>query len=134
MVDNIEISTVIKAPAKAIYEAWLDSEGHSAFTGARAVIDPQVGGKHSAWDGYIEGETLELEPYRRILQSWRTTEFPADSESSSLEIILEQVDEGTRVTLVHTQIPEGQGSQYRDGWEEHYFSLMREHFSNVEKK
>jgi uncharacterized protein YndB with AHSA1/START domain len=128
MVEIIEISSVIPASAKAIYEAWLDSDKHSAFTGSQADIEARVGGKHSAWDGYIEGETLELEPYRRILQSWRTTEFPPDSVSSVLEILLEEIDEGTRVTLSHTQIPDGQGAQYREGWEEHYFSPMREYF------
>lgn len=128
MADHFEISTVLNVQAKVIYEAWLDSEAHSAFTGARAVIDPQVGGKHMAWDDYIEGENLELEPYRRILQSWRTTEFPPDSEPSLLEIHFEEVDEGTRVTLIHTEIPEEQAEQYRDGWEEHYFTPMQEYF------
>ena len=62
--------------AQQIYNAWLDSEAHSAFTGSPAQIDPQVGGQFTAWDGYIQGQTLETEPFRRILQAWRTTEFP----------------------------------------------------------
>jgi uncharacterized protein YndB with AHSA1/START domain len=133
MVEDIEISTVITASAKAIYEAWLDSDTHSSFTGSRSKVEPYVGGKHSAWDEYIQGETLELDPYRRILQSWITTEFPPGSEASLLEILLEEVEGGTRVTLIHTRIPEGQGEQYRDGWEENYFAPLREYFSSQVK-
>src|SRR5437870_2591355 len=61
---------------------------HTAFTGAKATIEALVGGKHSAWDGYIVGENLALEPNRRILQSWRSKEFPLDSEDSTLEVVL----------------------------------------------
>jgi hypothetical protein len=43
--------------------------------------------------------------------------------------VLEEVEEGTRLTLYHTELPEGQGQQYREGWEEHYFERMRGYFS-----
>ena len=69
-----------------------------------------------------------MEPNRRIVQSWRTTEFPPESPDSHLEIVLEELEEGTRFTLYHTELPDGQGEQYREGWEEHYFAGMREYF------
>jgi uncharacterized protein YndB with AHSA1/START domain len=72
-------------PAKPadVFAAWLDSVAHGAMTGrGRAKIDPRVGGAHTAWNGYIQGETLELEPGRRIVQSWRTSEFPRHASRS----------------------------------------------------
>ncbi len=129
MFESIEVSTILPVPPKQLYLAWLDSKEHSLFTGSAAKIDPKVGGKFTAWDGYIEGKTLELEPYRRILQAWRTDEFPADSPDSSLEVLLEEVDGGTKITLNHTHIPEGQGEDYRQGWVDFYFKLMAEYFS-----
>ncbi len=30
-------------------------------------------GKMDSWDGYITGKTVELRPYSRIVQKWRTT-------------------------------------------------------------
>ncbi|HZY42176.1 MAG TPA: SRPBCC domain-containing protein, partial [Anaerolineae bacterium] len=94
-----------------------------------AQIDPRVGGAHSAWDGYITGTTLELETDRRIVQSWRTSEFPADSPDSRLEIVLEAVAGGTRLTLKHSNIPAGQGASYESGWAENYFEPMTAYFS-----
>ena len=35
---------------------------------------------------YIEGKNLELEKDKKIVQKWRTTEFPDDAPDSDLEI------------------------------------------------
>lgn len=129
MDDSFEISAVINTTPKSLYEAWLDSEQHSAFTGSKAQVDPQVGGSHSAWDGYIEGKILELDPGRRIRQSWRTSEFPQKSADSTLDILFEEVAEGTKITLKHSQIPEGQGESYREGWDDNYFKPLEQYFS-----
>ena len=48
------------------------------MTGSPAIVDPEIGGAFEAWDGYISGRTLSLEPGRRIVQSWRTSEFAED--------------------------------------------------------
>jgi activator of HSP90 ATPase len=129
MTDTIQLSTILPVSAERIYEAWLSSKEHSAFTGSPAQIDPEVGGEFSAWDGYIQGVTTGLEPYKRIVQNWRTTEFPPDSPDSRLEVYLEGVEGGTKVTLVHTEIPLGQGQTYYTGWEDYYFKPMQEYFS-----
>lgn len=129
MQNSFELSVVLPASPEQVYKAWLSSEEHSAFTGSQAVIEPEVGGKYTAWDGYILGKTLTLEPHHRILQAWRTTEFPADSPDSKLEISLKAVKGGTKLTLVHTEIPEGQAEEYLQGWRDYYFSPMKEYFS-----
>ena len=130
MADSFEVKEFFPGiPAAEIFNAWLESEAHSAFTGSPAHVNPGVGGEFSAWDGYISGKTLEIEPPRRILQSWRTTEFPEGSPDSLLEVLLEEIEDGTQLTLVHTNIPDGQGEDYRQGWEDYYFKPMRQYFS-----
>jgi activator of HSP90 ATPase len=114
--------------AEHLYRAWLDSAEHSAFTGSPAQVDPHAGGRFTAWDGYIYGKTLELQPFRLIVQAWRTTEFPAQAPDSRLEVWLEDKEGGVQMRLVHSEIPEGQGDEYRLGWEEYYFIPMREYF------
>ena len=128
MAEYIELSTVLPASAEDIYHAWMNSEQHSLMTGGTAQIDPQRDGDFTAWNGYIKGKTINLEPYRRIVQQWRTTEFPEKSEDSLLEIILEEEIDGTHITLIHSEIPDGQGKMYKDGWRKHYFNPMRDYF------
>lgn len=127
--ESLEVSTVLPVDAATLYAAWLSSSKHSAFTGGEAEISPKVGSKFTAWDGYISGVTVILEPDQRIVQSWRTTEFADHDPDSDLEIILEETEGGTRLLLRHTNIPAGQGKQYEKGWEEHYFVPMLEYFS-----
>jgi uncharacterized protein YndB with AHSA1/START domain len=132
--ESFTISTLIPGTPLRIYEAWLDGREHGAFTGSKAEIEPGVGGAFTAWDGYIRGRTLELAEGRRILQSWRTTEFPIGSEDSLLELTFDQAPGGTRVTLRHSSIPEGQAASYREGWGEHYFDPMKRYFGRVGPK
>jgi hypothetical protein len=79
----------------AIFAAWMDSAEHSAFTGDEAMVVNKVGGEHRAAGGYIQGRTLELNEGARIVQSWRTTEFPPESPDSRVEITLEPTMGGT---------------------------------------
>jgi len=98
------------------------------MTGSPAQVDGNVGGKFSAWDGYIFGTTLELTPNQRILQAWRTSGFPEDALDSHAEVLLEKFDGETRITLIHTDMPENQVDSYRQGWEDFYFKPMKKHF------
>ncbi len=132
MDESFEVSTILPATAKQIYNAWLSSGQHAAFTGSPAQINPKVDGAFSAWDGYIQGHTLEMHPFHHITQAWRTTEFPEGCPDSRLEIFLEEVEGGTRITLKHSDIPEGQGENYKEGWEDYYFKPMKEYFNRKE--
>ena len=131
--ESLEVSTWLPASPDAVYRAWLDSKSHSAFTGGEASVQPHVDGVFYAWDGYITGANLELEPGRRILQSWTTSEFPEGHPPSLLEVLLDADAGGTRITLKHTDIPEGQGDAYEQGWEDHYFVPMRTWFLGAAK-
>ena len=132
MKDSFTISFTLPAGPDRIYDAWLSSEGHRAFTHSEAHVQPEAGGEFYAWDGYISGKTIEMEPYHRILQQWRTTEFPPGSPDSILEILLEGVTEGTRVTLNHSNLPKGTTEEYIQDWKEFYETPMREYFSKLD--
>lgn len=126
--DSLRLAVRLPVAPDRLYASWLDAEEHTAFTGAEAEVDARPGGRHSAWDGYIEGTILELDPPGRIVQSWRTAEFPDAAPDSRLELTFEPDGDGTRLTLFHTEIPTGQGARYESGWEEFYFTPMREYF------
>ncbi len=129
MKNSFKLVETFPVDAKTLYSGWLDSAIHGVFTGGQDTkIDPKVGGKFSAWDGYIFGTTLELDPFRRIIQAWRTTEFPADSPDSHLEILFEEIKDGTKLTLNHSQLPEDQVEDYIQGWKDYYFKPMHDFY------
>lgn len=123
------VSTLLPATPHEVYDTWMTSEGHSAMTGSPATISPEVGGEFDAWDGYIHGKNLVLEPGVVIVQSWRTSEFSGDEKDSLVEINLKPVGDQTELTLRHSELPP-HGTQYEEGWVESYFEPMKEYFSN----
>ena len=123
------VSTLLPATPEEVYNAWLSSKGHAAMTGSPANVSGVVGGEFDAWDGYIHGKNLELVPAKRIVQSWRTSEFSEKEPDSKIDITLEPAGELTRLTLKHTGLPP-HGGQYESGWVESYFEPMKVYFSH----
>ena len=127
MTIDFTVSAVIPASPEAIYDAWLDSDGHSKMTGSPAHATSNVGDPFDAWDGYISGKNLELEPSKRIVQSWRGSSYKDSDSDSQIEVNFESVEGGTKITLTHTNVPDDQAS-HELGWTTHYFDPMRKHF------
>jgi len=129
MKNQLTLSVMLPVPPERLFRDWLDSAAHSAITGSPAFIDPWVGGQFKTWDGYIHGRTLEMQPGKRILQSWRTTDFPQGAPDSLVEVLFEPAAEGTLLTIRHTRIPPGQAGDYAHGWREFYFDPMQAGYS-----
>ena len=121
------LKTNIKAKAKQIYKAWLSTQGHTKMTGGAAFVSDKVGDTFTAWDGYIKGENLVLEPYTRIVQSWRASQFEESEEDSQIYITLNEKEGETKLTLTHSNVPESD-EHYIKGWDEHYFKPMKAYF------
>ena len=130
MPNSIRISAVFPTIPENMYRCWLDSEKHTAMTGEPAQCSAEVGETFMAWDGYITGRNLELEPGKRILQLWRTADFQVNDPNSRLEILMESTPGGTLLTLIHTEIPANQ-PDYETGWQEFYFEPMLEFFERA---
>jgi activator of HSP90 ATPase len=112
-----------------VYEVLLDGKKHSKMTGGKASDAGTIGAAFTAWDGYISGTTLELDPARRILQDWKTTEWPDGAAPSKVEWTFSEKDGGTEVTLVHSDVPVEQVESYRGGWVDYYWTPMKEYFA-----
>ncbi|MFT7035313.1 MAG: activator of HSP90 ATPase [Cyclobacteriaceae bacterium] len=129
MKDHIELKETFSVKADVIYKAWLDSEEHTLMTGGGALCSDKENGEFTAWDGYISGHNKSLIENKRIVQSWRTTEFEETDNDSELIIELVETDEGCELTLIHSAISRGK-SNYEQGWIDHYFIPMKAYFND----
>jgi activator of HSP90 ATPase len=120
----IRQSVTFKATPHEIYEMLMDSREHARFTGARASISRKVGGMIMAYDGYIMGTNLELDPDRKIVQAWRASEWPAD-HLSQVTYRLVPVKGGTRLIFTHRGVPDEHYESIKQGWIDNYWIPMK---------
>ncbi len=128
-VRTITQKVVVPASPGQVYAAFLDARTHAAFTGSPATCAARVGGKFTAWDGYIFGVNRELIEDRRIVQEWQTTEWPDGAAPSTVEFSFKAVKGGTEVRMVHSKVPAEQADAYRQGWIDYYWEPLKAYFT-----
>jgi activator of HSP90 ATPase len=112
------------ASSKDLYEAIMDSKKHSKLTGAPAKINGKEGGKFTAFGGMLEGTTLELKPNKKIVQSWRSSEWP-EGHYSRLTFSFASAGRGkTKLTLSQSNIPDNDFEGVKKGWISFYYEPM----------
>ncbi len=125
MSKTIRQTATFKASAHDIYEALMDQKKHAKFTGGEAKINRKVGGEFSISDGEISGKNLELVPDKKIVQSWRYSDWKA-GEYSTATFSLEEKDGKTRLTFTQTDVPNEHYEDIKQGWKDYYWGPMKE--------
>ena len=121
---NIRQTATFKASPHEVYEALMDSEKHSIFTGGRSVVSRKIGGKFSAFDGYSEGTNIELIPDKKIVQTWRAADWPSGHYSWAT-FLLKEIGGKTRLTFTQTGVPREQFDDISHGWKDYYWTPMK---------
>jgi uncharacterized protein YndB with AHSA1/START domain len=130
--ESLVLATVeIEATPERVFQAITTDEvcqwwvRPGVFDTREWSADVRVGGKWRAsgvarGNPYtLEGEFLEVDPPRKLVQTWRTVGAPGPAGAeSTVSYVLEPTDRGTRITLRHwgfgtRQATEGNGL----GWE-----------------
>ncbi len=111
-----------------VYRAFLSSKEHTEFTGSEAKCSAKVGGRFTAWDKYISGKNLELVEGNKIVQEWKTSEWPQGYEPSILKTCLKKKSGGTQLSMIQSRVPASQVDQYDKGWYESYWEPLKLYF------
>jgi len=130
MPDSFQVETIVAAEPPRVFSAWMDSREHAAFTGGgEAVVEAWTGGRFIAWGGYIHGILLGVDEGKRIVQTWRTSEFPPEARDSRVVVEFEPARGGTRVVVKHSDLPPSYLKKYEKGWTEHYLKPLTRYFA-----
>lgn len=108
-----------------IYSAFMDSAKHAEITGSPAKIGQNVGDKFTAHGGYCEGVNLELIPDQKIVQTWRASDWPKDSDSR-ITLLLKQEGDKTILDFTHEDIPDDFVDDIAQGWIDYYWTPLRD--------
>jgi activator of HSP90 ATPase len=122
---TIRQSATFKASPHDVYEILMDSKKHTKFTGEKTSISRKIGGKFTAYAGYIEGVNLDLVPGKKIVQSWRGSDWP-EGHYSKVTFSLKKVKPGTQLTFRQSGVPQEYYKDISQGWRDFYWKPMRE--------
>ena len=123
---SIEQIVTFRATPAQVFEALMDSEQHSAFTGEPAKVDRKVGGATSAYGGKVTGINLDVVSNERIVQAWRPGNFPAGAFTIvTYALAPEAGGAGTKLTFTQQLVPDDAHEHLSKGWEERYWKPLR---------
>lgn len=125
--DNEEFRTT----AEEMYETFVDPNRLAAFTRSPPKIfeGAKEGGKFELFGGNVSGEYLELVKPKKIVQSWRLSQWPA-GHYSKLQIEFDQndVDHVTVMRVTWEGVPVGQEDVTKRNWLEYYVKSIKQTF------
>ena len=133
MRNTIYKTVVLPAPAATLYDMYMDSETHAAFTGAPAKVSDEPGSAFEAFGGLLLGTMLQAVKPLLIVQSWRSVNFAKEDADSTLIIsFTEQEDGEGRIDLVHLDVPDSDFQGVTGGWESRYFEPWLSYLQSLE--
>lgn len=118
----------IEAPPERVFDFLTTDTGMTSWMGQWASLDPVPGGQFAVdIAGYpARGMFLEVDPPRRVTVSWGfagSKTLPPGASTVSFE--LTPISVGTRVEVVHTDLPEDDVPGHAAGWRHFLPRLMR---------
>ncbi|WP_157000784.1 SRPBCC family protein [Agromyces laixinhei] len=109
----------IDATPEAVFRFLVTENGMTSWMGQWASLDPVPGGEFAVdIAGYpVRGSYLEVDPPRRMTVSWGfagNESLPPGASTVSFE--LTPIGAGTRVEVVHTDLPDTEVAGHGGGW------------------
>jgi uncharacterized protein YndB with AHSA1/START domain len=116
----------IEASPETVFGFFTESDKMTRWLCSEATVDPRPGGiNHQTHPGsethpdgpyYMRGEFVEVSPPSRVVFTWGFENTPVPPGSSTVEVTLQPDGDGTRVRLVHRDVPESTLADHGEGW------------------
>ena len=117
----------IAAAPEAVFDYFTNPELLVRWMGDEAQLEPRPGGLFRLVIGQrtVEGRYLSVERPRRVVISWgRRGSRQLPPGKSVLEVNLTAEAGGTRVSVVHSGLPDAERPRHALGWR-HYFERLQ---------
>ena len=133
MVDATQAEPIVReihiaATPQTVFEFFTDPRKLTRWLAVDATLDPRPGGAcHQTHDAgtdqepllfHMRGEFVEVSPPTRVVFTWGFTNPDAGVApgTSTVEVTLAQEDGGTRLRLIHRDLPPAAIRDHSDGW------------------
>jgi uncharacterized protein YndB with AHSA1/START domain len=121
---HIRNSFFIKVNREEVFNALTNPLALELWTGYPATMEPLPGKEFSLWEGDITGKILEIIYGEKIVQEWY---FNDPNNISVVTIDLKDENKGTRIHLLHSNVPEDAYENMAYGWKEYFFGALKKY-------
>jgi uncharacterized protein YndB with AHSA1/START domain len=127
---EVKVQRTIPAPVEEVFDGWLDPKlpGTPWSMADKLLFHPQVDG-FFYWNikgAPHYGRFTQLERPSRLQHTWMSRS--THGEESTVTVTFEKLGENTRMTLVHSGLPDTEGGRGHDkGWNyflDHYLKCF----------
>lgn len=121
---GIHQEVTINASPKDVFGILMSGEKFARMTGGReADVSQEVGGEVSLFGGAISARNVELVPGKRVVQAWRSNDWPEGVYSI---VRFELAADGNNTKLVFDQSghPDDAAEMLSGGWHQMYWEPM----------
>jgi uncharacterized protein YndB with AHSA1/START domain len=116
---SYETTVDVNAPVQEVFRHLTDPAAMIRWMGQHATLDPVPDGAFEVdINGVpVRGRYLEVDPPRRVVVSWGVAGNPdLPPGASQVEFTLIPIAGGTRLRLIHRNLPPDQASIHGTGW------------------
>jgi predicted enzyme related to lactoylglutathione lyase/uncharacterized protein YndB with AHSA1/START domain len=112
-----------KHSAHAVFEMLMDEKKHAELLSDKCTISREPRGLFKC-GSFIEGRNIEIVKDKKIVQSWRGSDWPKAHFSKVIFDILPAGEHACKVVLTHEMIPAARFDDINSGWDKFYWSKM----------
>lgn len=134
MMKEINHQVALPASPARVFEALMNEKQHAAFTGEPARISRQAGSAFRCYGTYITGITLEVAPGKRIVQAWRSRDWPKGTYSIVTFALSRLAGGKTRLRFTQVGVPASDYARKNTGWRTHYWEPLKRYLEDRAEK
>ncbi|WP_329342877.1 SRPBCC domain-containing protein [Streptomyces sp. NBC_01352] len=127
--DTVTVERHIAARPETVFSFFTDRDKWLSWMGRDGEFTFEPGGHYRTnvtGDNVAEGRFVEIDPFKRLVFTWGWADggMPVPAGSTTVEITLEPVADGTLLRLVHRGLPSAEAcAAHREGWT-HYVQRL----------
>ena len=124
---SLALKDTFKCPPSELYAAFTKPEMMSAFSGGRAEVTAEKGGRFSLYGGMVQGSFESLQADSQLVMLWRLKSYPS-GHHARITLDFEKGQDSTTLKLTADSVPESEAEKTEDGWRRHYFENIKRTF------
>jgi uncharacterized protein YndB with AHSA1/START domain len=129
---SIDKSYVINASRHDVWQALVNPDRVSQWSGAPAQAGDRVGAQFSLWQGHLWGTITAVDPGRILEQAWHSVDMEQDEPTKVIFHLDDAADGGTVLHLRHDNIASAHNQRsFAAGWDDKYVGPLKRFVEGV---